>query len=126
GIDAHLLHFVATGHQHLDHAAARAAFHFELRDFFLGALHVLLQLLRLLHEIAQATFHHHLPCHSSGRTLPGSSAASNSSCMPRTVGSRAIDSSALCWRAAWRRASRCAGVSVSSSPTCTLRRSFSR
>src|SRR3546814_20596837 len=47
-----------AGQRDLDHAGTGFTRHFHARDFYLHALHVLLHLLRLTHQIAHATFHH--------------------------------------------------------------------
>ncbi len=55
-----ILHFAAfhpPGEGHADHAAAGTTGDFEIREFFLGALHVLLHLLRLLHQLGDISAH---------------------------------------------------------------------
>jgi hypothetical protein len=51
---------VAAGHHNLDHSCPRLAFNLDRSQLLLHVFHVLLHLLCLLHEIAQAAFHHFL------------------------------------------------------------------
>src|SRR5712691_6006746 len=56
-IDRDPLHLVFAGHLHLHHARARLAFDLERRELLLHAAHVLLHLLRLLHQLADVALH---------------------------------------------------------------------
>src|SRR6266478_5657063 len=60
-IDGDPLYLVLAGHLHLHHPSARLALDFERRELLVHAAHVLLHLLRLLHQLADVAFHFRVP-----------------------------------------------------------------
>ena len=83
-------HVVFTAHRDLDRAGARLAFDFGGGQLILHALHVLLHLLRLLHQACHLAFHHDVFSVSlslRGRIEVGSTDAPKFSINSRTKGS---------------------------------------
>src|SRR5438034_3113857 len=57
-VDRDATHVVPACHRNLDQSRARLTFDFDSRELFLGALQVVLHLLRLLHQPGDLVFHH--------------------------------------------------------------------
>ena len=60
GVNGNAANIMRARHHHLDHAGPGLALHFDLRQLFLGFLHVFLHLLRLFHQAANSTFQHRI------------------------------------------------------------------
>src|SRR5690606_6281435 len=115
----HLAALHASGEGDLDHAAAGAAGDFKVGQFFLGALHALLHLLGLLHQLGDVSTHRvHLggmgiQLSSKGRMESGTTLAPGRDISRCTSGSARKVLSASRWRASRLRASRSCRVSPS-------------
>src|SRR5690606_1597423 len=129
-VDAHAAAFHAPAQGDVHHAAPGVAGDLEVGEFFLGALHLFLHLLRLLHELGDVSAHllHLLSCggqSSWGRIESGTTVAPWRCISRRTPGSARKPASAASWRASrsrslrWWRVSPPAGA-TSSNFTCTL------
>src|SRR5690606_15660388 len=124
-VDLDAAHLVAAAHGHLHHARAGLALDVDLRELFLRPAHVLLHLLRLLHQAGQLTFHHVLsPVWrvSSGRTEPGTMAPLKSSISVRTNGSASREACAVARRCSSRSRAMATAVGPSTFPVSTLSR----
>src|SRR5450432_4209343 len=129
-IDAHLLHIELAGNHDLHKTCARPALDFDLSELFLGLLHVLLHLLRLLHQRAQSALHHGVtslsldcfPESSAGRMDEGTTSAPRSRTSSRTNGSSSIASAALACFSAISRDFAAATLAPAVAPTRTLKR----
>src|SRR5690606_21881807 len=110
---------------HADHAAAGAAGDFQLRELFLRALHVLLHLLCLLHQLGNVSAHQRASLwgvSSWGRMESGTSVAPWRRISCCTPGSARNAASAASWRASRARSVRSRRVSAPESATVSKRR----
>src|SRR5438270_1672908 len=134
-IDRDPLHLVLAGHLHLHHARARLAFDLERRELLLHAAHVLLHLLRLLHQLADVAFHFRgprslLPVMVESTTLPSN--RSTRSCTNPSERTACAASARRAWRVPFSIAAALAPeasptetVTVTPLPRCCSRAAFS-
>src|SRR5690349_6644103 len=126
-VDLHAMRLVLAAQRDLDHAGAGFAGDFGLGQLVLQPPHVLLHLLRLAHQVAEAhlpAFHWFaplpLPPRAAGWTEPARTVAPNFSLSARTAGSPSIACSAARWRSASRCSSSRAGdLAPGASSICT-------
>src|SRR6185503_6594034 len=126
GVDRDALYLVFAGHLHLDHACARLAFDLHRGEALLHAAHVLLHLLRLLHQLSDIAFHGLPPslpfARSFSRSEESTSFASNMLTRSCTKPSPCADFTASARFASRSPASSAAALAPATSPTDTLTR----
>src|SRR5436190_4568529 len=124
-IDRDLLHRELARHRDFHESRARLAFDLGLRELLLHLPHVLLHLLRLLHQGANAAFVHHgfAPFSSAGLIDEATTSAPKSRTSSRTNGSASMDCAAASRRCSSSFDRIAATLAPDVSPTRTTSRS---